>query len=156
MLVCTRLHLFIAGPKHIDQPLFLVRQCPFQYGAVFLDAGITKIKRSSGRFIFIVRIYIPANPVFIMKETGLRCFFSKITVLWCIYPSYTICNNDVVITTIRRHFDVITSKWRRFDVITMLLLRHVLGGYKDHKRGAWLMFLIPSAPSHYLKQCCYQ
>ena len=34
-------------------------------------------------------------------------------------------NNDVVITSKRRHFDVVTSKWRRFDVITTLLLRHV-------------------------------
>ena len=38
------------------------------------------------------------------------------------------CNNDVVITSKRRHFVVITSKWRRFDVITMLLLHHVFGG----------------------------
>ena len=43
-------------------------------------------------------------------------------------PADTLCNNDVVITSKRRHFDVITSKWRRFDVITTLSLRHVFTG----------------------------
>ena len=47
----------------------------------------------------------------------------------CNYPADTLCNNDVVITSKRRHFDVITSKWRRFDVITTLSLRHVFTGY---------------------------
>ena len=37
-------------------------------------------------------------------------------------------NNNVVITSKRRHFDVITSKWRRFDVITTSLLRNVSTG----------------------------
>ena len=44
----------------------------------------------------------------------------------------TSCNNDVVITSKRRHFDVITSKWRRFDVITTLLLRHVFNGVSPY------------------------
>ena len=43
-------------------------------------------------------------------------------------PADTSRNNDVVITSKRRHFDVITSKWRRFDVITTLLLSHVFSG----------------------------
>ena len=43
-------------------------------------------------------------------------------------PANTLRNNDVVITSKRRHFDVITSKWRRFDVITTLLLRYVFRG----------------------------
>ena len=43
-------------------------------------------------------------------------------------PADTLRNNDVVITSKRRHFDVITSKWRRLDVITTLLLRHVFSG----------------------------
>ena len=43
-------------------------------------------------------------------------------------PANTLRNNDVVITSKRRHFDVITSKWRRFDVVTTLLLRHVFRG----------------------------
>ena len=43
-------------------------------------------------------------------------------------PANTSRDNDVVITSQRRHFDVITSKWRRFDVITTLLLRHVFSG----------------------------
>ena len=43
-------------------------------------------------------------------------------------PANTLRNNDVVITSRRRHFDVITSKWRRFDVVTTLLLRHVFRG----------------------------
>ena len=46
----------------------------------------------------------------------------------CIVPANTFRNNNVVITSRRRHFDVITSKWRRFDVITTLLLRHVFSG----------------------------
>ena len=40
-------------------------------------------------------------------------------------PEDTLRNNDIVITSKRRHFDVITSKWRRFDVTTTLSLRHV-------------------------------
>ena len=44
------------------------------------------------------------------------------------YPANTSRDNDVVITSQRRHFDVITSKWRRFDVITTSLLRHVFSG----------------------------
>ena len=43
-------------------------------------------------------------------------------------PADTLRNNDVVITSKRRHFDVITSKWHRFDVITTLSLRHVFSG----------------------------
>ena len=46
----------------------------------------------------------------------------------CGSPANTSRDNDVVITSQRRHFDVITSKWRRFDVITTLLLRHVFSG----------------------------
>ena len=47
---------------------------------------------------------------------------------WPCSPADTSRNNDVVITSKRRHFDVISSKWRRFDVITTLLLRHVFIG----------------------------
>ena len=43
-------------------------------------------------------------------------------------PLNTWCNNNVVITSKRRHFDVISSKWRRFDVITTLLFRNVSAG----------------------------
>ena len=43
-------------------------------------------------------------------------------------PLNTWRNNNVVITSKRRHFDVITSKWRRFDVITTSLLRNVSTG----------------------------
>ena len=43
-------------------------------------------------------------------------------------PADTLRNNDVVITSRRRHFDVIASKWRRYYVITTLLLRHVVSG----------------------------
>ena len=43
-------------------------------------------------------------------------------------PLNTWGNNNVVITSKRRHFDVITSKWRRFDVITTSLLRDVSAG----------------------------
>ena len=41
-------------------------------------------------------------------------------------------NNNVVITSKRRHFDVITSKWRCFDVITTSLLRNVFAGKVAH------------------------
>ena len=40
-------------------------------------------------------------------------------------PADTLRNNDVVITSKRRHFDVIMSKSRRFDVITTSLLRNM-------------------------------
>ena len=46
-------------------------------------------------------------------------------------PANTLRNNDVVITSKRRHFDLIASKWRRFDFITTLLQRHVLDGKGD-------------------------
>ena len=49
----------------------------------------------------------------------------------CRDPANTLRNNDVVITSKRRHFDVITSKWRCFDVITTSLLRHVFGGERN-------------------------
>ena len=45
------------------------------------------------------------------------------------YPLNTWRNNNVVITSKRRHFDVITSKWRRCDVITTSLSRDVFAGY---------------------------
>ena len=45
-----------------------------------------------------------------------------------IFPADTLRNNDVVITSKRRHFDVITSKWHRFDVMTTLLLSNVFRG----------------------------
>ena len=57
---------------------------------------------------------------------------------WCCqttsssFPLNTWRNNNVVITSKRRHFDVITSKWRRFDVITTSLLRDVSTGLKQH------------------------
>ena len=47
------------------------------------------------------------------------------------FPLNTWRNNNVVITSKRRHFDVITSKWRRFDVIATLLLRNVFAGLLD-------------------------
>ena len=70
------------------------------------------------------------------------CRTAEFSGLWHLRstPADTLRNNDVVITSKRRHFDVITSKWRRFDVITItskwrrfdvittLLLRHVFSG----------------------------
>ena len=44
------------------------------------------------------------------------------------YPADILRNNNVVITSKRRHFDVITSKWRRIDVLTTLSLRRVFSG----------------------------
>ena len=46
----------------------------------------------------------------------------------CHSPADTLRNNNVVITSKRRHFDVTMSKWHRFNVITTLLLRQVFGG----------------------------
>ena len=46
----------------------------------------------------------------------------------CSIPLNTWRNNNVVITSKRRHFDVITSKWRRCDVITTSLSRDVFAG----------------------------
>ena len=45
------------------------------------------------------------------------------------FPLNTWRNDNVVITSKRRHFDVITSKWLRFNVITTSLLRIVSGGF---------------------------
>ena len=66
----------------------------------------------------------PSQSVFIIVSLIdlLRMYFSRFI------PADTLRNNDVVVTSKRRHFDVITSKWRRFDVITTLLLRHVFRG----------------------------
>ena len=69
------------------------------------------------------------------------CFFSmKTVILFCLHcvnnPLNTWRNNEVVITSKRRHFDVITSKWRRFDVITTSLLRDVLNVFYEW----WLPF----------------
>ena len=50
-------------------------------------------------------------------------------------PLNTWRNNNVVITSKRRHFDVITSKWRRFNVITTSLLRNVSAGNPLATRG---------------------
>ena len=50
----------------------------------------------------------------------------------CQFPLNTWRNNNVVITSKRRHFDVITSKWRRFGVITTSLLRNVSAGLWRH------------------------
>ena len=44
------------------------------------------------------------------------------------HPLNTWRNNNVVITSKRRHFDVLTSKWRRCDVITTSLSRDVSAG----------------------------
>ena len=61
-------------------------------------------------------------------------------------PADTWRNNDVVITSKRRHFVVITSKWRRFDFITTLLLRHVFSGKKqsDETKSHWADLTFPS------------
>ena len=42
----------------------------------------------------------------------------------------TLCNNDVVITSKRRHFDVVITKLRCFDVIMTLLLCRAFGGLR--------------------------
>ena len=49
------------------------------------------------------------------------------------FPLNTWRNNNVVITSKRRHFDVITSKWRRCDVITTSLSRDVFAGLGQFK-----------------------
>ena len=58
-------------------------------------------------------------------------------------PLNTWRNNDVVITSKRRHFDVITSKWRRCDVITTSLSRDVSAGMSqtEDKPGVqWFVY----------------
>ena len=65
------------------------------------------------------------------SSSGTRCLKTLRT-----FAADTLCNNYVVISSIRLHFDVLTSKWRRFDVITPLLLCHVFGG------------LLMGSPSH--------
>ena len=58
----------------------------------------------------------------------------------CGNPLNTWRNNNVVITSKRRHFDVITSKWP-FDVITTPLLRNVSAGKLQSRfeRGLFLI-----------------
>ena len=53
----------------------------------------------------------------------MRCFNTGNVTKW--FPLNIWRNNNVVVTSKRRHFDVIMSKWRRFDVIKTLLLRYV-------------------------------
>ena len=55
-----------------------------------------------------------------------------ITLLYLLLNTW--CNNNVVITSKRRHFDVTTPKWRRFDVITMSL-RNVIPGLPVPRMG---------------------
>ena len=55
-------------------------------------------------------------------------------------PANTLRNNNVVITSKRRHFDVTTSKWRRFDVTTTLLLRHVFRGNFPYETPSFLVY----------------
>ena len=62
-------------------------------------------------------------------------------------PLNTWRDNNVVITTQRRHFDVITSKWRRFDVITTSLLRDVSAGMLPFLQGPLLLAWIDFNPS---------
>ena len=59
---------------------------------------------------------------------------------WRHHPADTLRNNDVVITSKRRHFDVITSKWR-CDVITTLLLRQMFGGLESHYDDVTMSFM---------------
>ena len=80
------------------------------------------------------------------------CFNHNIVSLKRLYPVDTLRNNDVVITSKRRHFDVITSKWRRFDVITTLLLRHVFSGYSYNKDIFMYRFSKNMLPELFLKK----
>ena len=50
-----------------------------------------------------------------------------------VIPPNTWRNNNVVLTSKRRHFDVITSKWRRFGVITTSLLCNVSAGISQRE-----------------------
>ena len=59
-------------------------------------------------------------------------------------PANTLRNDNVVITSKRRHFDVITSKWRRFDVITTLVLRHVFRGKRRSYQHNQAVYIIVS------------
>ena len=63
-------------------------------------------------------------------------------------PLNTWHNNNVVITSKRRHFDVITSKWRRFDVITTSLLRNVFAGIVSMNRIAICLHGNPDSKVH--------
>ena len=71
------------------------------------------------------------NALLVYTQKGLNTLFIK-SMKQCnrssTFPLNTWRNNNVVITSKRRHFDVITSKWRRFDVIMTLLLRNVFAG----------------------------
>ena len=71
------------------------------------------------------------------------CIITHQSTWW--FPPNTIRDNNVVITSKRRHFDVITSKWHRFGVITTLLLSNVSAGLPDD--GMVPIHLQPSSPA---------
>ena len=73
-------------------------------------------------------------PNIIIPLFGLSRYLPKSHPLFRTIPLNTWRNNNVVITSKRRHFDVITSKWRRVDVITTLLLPHVFSGMMSEER----------------------
>ena len=67
----------------------------------------------------------------------------------CRYPADTLSNNDVVITSKRRHFDVITAKWRRSfwrynDVIITSCVQWVNVWYMG--RGQRVRMMLHSKP----------
>ena len=71
---------------------------------------------------FLSSFYLSIN----LGQTRLLRFYSHLPFLpFCYNPLNTWRNNDVVITSKRRHCDVIMSQWRRFDVITTSFLRNV-------------------------------
>ena len=63
-------------------------------------------------------------------------------------PQNTWRNNNVVITSKRRHFHVVTSKWRRFDVLTTSLLRNVSTGRPLPEPTSTPHYWGPAAPEN--------
>ena len=82
--------------------------------------------------IFRINMFLGWNiPKYIFKEKRIIMMQTLLPLVappgWHNIPADTLRNNDIVISSNRRHFDLLTSKWRRFDVLTTLWLHHVFG-----------------------------
>ena len=95
-----------------------------------ISVSVSQSHPSVGRSVFSgFKICYLSQCIFLCRLVPCDIMLHCVELQWVEYnPADTLLNNDVVITSERRHFDIITSKWRRFDVITSLLLHHVFRG----------------------------
>ena len=114
----------------------LVRRCLRSWLAVFLAWG--RYLKQCRLILFghmIARQHFNQIKAYFLHENAFQNVVCKMIIIFALerehtskIPMNTWRNNNVVITSKRRHFDVITSKWHRVDVITTSLLRNVSAG----------------------------